>query len=137
MAHIGDFAGPVLVFGGPYGNLEATRAVLDAADQAGIPPERTICTGDTVAYCADPGETVALLREAGIVVVMGNCEESLATGAIDCGCGYAEGSQCDVLSAQWFSGSHIAVENSRRTPSGGWAPCRARSRSVSPAVGYG
>lgn len=101
MVHLGDLDGPVLVFGGPYGNLEATRAVLEAADRAGVPPERTVCTGDIVAYCADPGATVSLLREAGIAVVMGNCEEALAADAADCGCGYAEGSQCDAWSAQW------------------------------------
>ncbi len=103
MVHIGDFEGPVLVFGGPYGNLEATRVVLEAADRSGIPPERIICTGDTVAYCADPAATATLLRETGIIVVMGNCEESLASGAADCGCGYDEGSQCDTWSAQWFA----------------------------------
>ena len=103
MVHIGDFDRPVLLFGGPYGNLEATLAVLEAARGAGIPPERTICTGDTLAYCADPEATVALIRDAGIVVVMGNCEESLSNGAAECGCGYAQGSQCDRWSAQWFA----------------------------------
>ena len=34
--------GPVLAFGGCYGNLEATRALLDAAAELAIPPERTI-----------------------------------------------------------------------------------------------
>lgn len=103
MVHIGDFDRPVLAFGGPYGNLEATRAVLEAARRAGIPPSRTICTGDTPAYCADPDATVALLRDAGIVVVMGNCEESLSSEAAECGCGYAQGSHCDRWSAQWFA----------------------------------
>ena len=103
MVHIGDFDRPVLAFGGSYGNLEATQAVLEAADRAGIPAERTICTGDAVAHCADPGATVALIRDAGIVVVMGNCEESLSSRAAECGCGYAQGSQCDIWSAQWFA----------------------------------
>ena len=42
--------GPLLVFGGPYSNLQATRAVLDEAARRGIPAERVICTGDVVAY---------------------------------------------------------------------------------------
>ena len=46
--------GPVLVFGGPYSNLEATRAVLDAAARRGIPGRRILCTGDVVAYAAEP-----------------------------------------------------------------------------------
>ena len=66
---------PVLVFGGPYGNLEATRAVLEDARRLGIPPERIVCTGDVVAYCADPVATIDAIRDTGIHVVMGNCED--------------------------------------------------------------
>jgi predicted phosphodiesterase len=99
---LGALDGPVLVFGGPYGNLEAMTALLARARWLGIPPSRMICTGDVVAYCADPQACVDLIRHEGIPVVMGNCEESLATGAADCGCGFAPGSACDLLSAQWF-----------------------------------
>ena len=95
--------GPVLVFGGPYSNLEATQAVLAAAVARGIPPRRIICTGDIVAYAADAAATLAAVREAGIWSVMGNCEESLGSGAGDCGCGYAEGSACDRLAVEWFA----------------------------------
>ncbi|MDH3594490.1 MAG: metallophosphatase family protein [Rhodospirillales bacterium] len=100
---LGAFDEPVLVFGGPYGNLQATRALLDEAARRGIAPSRLLCTGDVVAYCADPQATVDLIREAGIAVVMGNCEESLGSGTEDCGCGFAAGSSCDLLSAQWFA----------------------------------
>lgn len=94
----------MLLFGGPYSNLEATQAVLAAArERHGIPAERIVCTGDIVAYCADPELTTALVRESGIHVVMGNCEESFASEADDCGCGFAEDSACDVLSRQWFA----------------------------------
>lgn len=106
--------GPVLVFGGPYGNLEATRAVLSQADRLGIPPERVICTGDVVAYSGDPAETVDLVREAGIHVIMGNCEESLAAGAEDCGCGFAPGSSCDRLSAAWFAHADRQLDREAR-----------------------
>lgn len=95
--------GPVLVFGGPYGNLQATDAVLAAAHQHGIAPQRIVCTGDLVAYCGDPVATIARIRDAGIHVVMGNCDEQLATGAADCGCGFPEGSSCDRLSSAWFA----------------------------------
>jgi predicted phosphodiesterase len=95
--------GPAIVFGGPYGNLEATRALLDEAARLGIPPARIVCTGDVVAYAADPAATVDLVRAAGIHVVMGNCEESLALDADDCGCGYVPGSACDRLAAAWFA----------------------------------
>jgi hypothetical protein len=95
--------GPVLFFGGPYSNLEATRAVLAEAERRRIPPERIVCTGDVVAYAADAKATVDLVRRSRIHVVMGNCEESLAQGASDCGCGFATGSACDRLSAAWFA----------------------------------
>lgn len=99
---LGTLDGPTLVFGGPYGNLEAMTALLARARRLGIPPSRMICTGDVVAYCADPQACVDLMRDEGIPVVMGNCEESLASGAADCGCGFAPGSACDLLSVQWF-----------------------------------
>jgi len=94
---------PTIVFGGPYGNLEATRALLDEAARLGIPPQRIVCTGDVVAYGADAAATVDLVRAAGIHVVMGNCEESLASQSADCGCGYVPGSACDRLAAAWFA----------------------------------
>lgn len=53
---------PVLLFGGPYSNLEATRAVLTEARRRSIPPERIVCTGDVVAYCADANATVDLRK---------------------------------------------------------------------------
>ena len=91
-----------MVFGGPYSNLQATLAVKAEAERLAIAPNRCLCTGDVVAYGADPQDTVALIRDWGASVVMGNCEESLATGAEQCGCGFEEGSACDVLSKQWF-----------------------------------
>jgi predicted phosphodiesterase len=95
--------GRVLVFGGPYSNLEATEALLAAAERHRIPPERIICTGDVVAYAADAVGTVALIRRAGIHAIMGNCEESLASNAADCGCGYAAGSACELMSVAWYA----------------------------------
>jgi predicted phosphodiesterase len=95
--------GPALIFGGPYSNLQATEALLVEARRLGIPPERTICTGDVVAYCGDPRATAELMRDTGIHTVMGNCEESLAAAAGDCGCGFAPGSACERLSAAWFA----------------------------------
>jgi predicted phosphodiesterase len=56
-----------------------------------------------VAYCAEPQATVTLLRENNIAVVMGNCEEQLGSGAEDCGCGFEEGTACDLLSIQWYA----------------------------------
>lgn len=95
--------GPLLVFGGPYSNFEATQALLGAAARLEIPAAHIICTGDVAAYGADAAATMGLLRSAGCHVVMGNCEESLAAGAADCGCGFPAGSVCEHLSGAWFA----------------------------------
>lgn len=95
--------GEALLFGGPYSNLEATKALLAEAERLRIPPKRMICTGDLAAYCADPAATIDLIRQSGMHVVLGNCDEQLAVGAGDCGCGFPEGSACERLSSAWFT----------------------------------
>jgi len=70
-------SGSLLVFGGPYGNLEATMAVFDEARRRAIPAQNVLCTGDLAAYCADPQPVIDLIRVSGIRTVMGNCEEAL------------------------------------------------------------
>ncbi len=106
--------GPVLVFGGCYSNREATEALLAEAARLGVPRERVICTGDVIAYGADPQATLELIRGAGIAVVMGNCEEALAAEAADCGCGFAPGSSCARLSEAWFAHADCAVDAAAR-----------------------
>lgn len=95
--------GPVLVFGGNYSNLEATRAVLAQAERLGIAPGRVVCTGDLIGYCADPLATVEVMRRSGVRIVMGNCDEALGFGFEDCGCGFEKGSACESLAAEWHS----------------------------------
>lgn len=107
---LGTIDAPLLVFGGPYGNLQATEALLEAAREAGIPPAHMLCTGDIAAYCAQPQAVARRLREAGIAVVRGNCEEALAADQPDCGCGFAEDSLCDALSQRWYAHARDAVD---------------------------
>ncbi|WP_299378312.1 metallophosphoesterase family protein [uncultured Tateyamaria sp.] len=103
--------GPVVLFGGPYSNLQATRAVLEVAQARGAVP---ICTGDVVAYCGRPQETIAAIRDAGCAVVAGNCELQLARGALDCGCGFEDGSACDLLSVAWYAYASARVQEADR-----------------------
>lgn len=100
---LGDFDAPVLLFGGPYSNLQAFEALKDAAEQMEIPAERIICTGDVVAYCADAEATVQAVRAHGCTVVAGNCEKQLAEGSDDCACGFDDDSQCSVLAKGWYA----------------------------------
>ena len=106
--------GTVLCFGGPYSNLHATRAVLGEAARLGIPPERTICTGDLVAYCVDPAATLDLMMASGATCIMGNCEENLAAGLDDCGCGFEPGTACDLLSRGWYQHAARALSQAHR-----------------------
>jgi hypothetical protein len=99
-----EFAGPgpLLVFGGPYSNLRATRALNAEAERRHIPPDRVICTGDVVAYCAEPDETTEAIRQWGCHVIQGNCEQQIAAGAADCACNFEAGSACDLLAKGWY-----------------------------------
>ncbi|WP_211827328.1 metallophosphoesterase family protein [Kistimonas asteriae] len=111
---LGELKGPVLLFGGPYSNLQATLAIRREAERLGIPPERTICTGDVVAYFADVESTIDMVRNWDIHVLMGNCEESLGFSANDCGCGFNEGTTCDLLSRQWYAHADRQISESNR-----------------------
>lgn len=104
----------VLLFGGCYSNLQATSTLLEEAQRLGIPPSLTFCTGDVVAYGADPAATVDIVRRAGVQVVMGNCEESLGSRAQDCGCGFTAGSACDRLSTAWYSHADALLDDEAR-----------------------
>lgn len=107
---LGRLDGDLLIFGGPYSNLHALQALDQIA--ADYPAQNVICTGDVVAYCADPAACVALIRSRGWTVVAGNCERQLQVGADDCGCGFEDGSVCDLLSRDWY-----AFAKARITPS--------------------
>lgn len=115
MSDLGDLKGPLLIFGGPCSNLQASEAIRAEARALGIPPEHCICTGDLTAYCANPRETVALIREWGCHVVMGNCEENLANDQNDCGCGFAEGTACDVLAREWYAHASSQIGRADRS----------------------
>lgn len=111
---LGHLTGTLLLFGGPYSNLQATRALQLRAQELNIDPGNIICTGDSVAYCAQPNETLELLRRWGVSLLMGNCEQSLASDSDDCGCGFEEGSACDVLADSWYRYSVTTVSRSHK-----------------------
>jgi predicted phosphodiesterase len=104
----------LLFFGGPYSNLQALTALREIAEELALPPSSIICTGDTVAYCAQPGETVEAIREWGIQVVAGNVEQQLANDAGDCGCNFLKGSVCDRLTERWFAFANSRISREDR-----------------------
>ena len=99
---IGNVSGRVLLFGGVYSNLQALEALIAVAEQENILPENCICTGDIVGYCGQPEETVQLFKLWKANSIVGNVEEQLASGSIDCGCDFTQGSRCDTFSKEWY-----------------------------------
>ncbi len=99
---LGELHGPVLFFGGVYGNLQALEALQKVAAETGIAPQNTICTGDIAGYCAQPAACFELIQNWGIHAIAGNVELQLLEGSDDCGCAFGEGSRCDILSRNWF-----------------------------------
>lgn len=100
--HIGQLKGPLLVFGGVYSNLQALEALQQVAKDQAIPASNIICTGDIVAYCAQPEECVQAIKNWGIHCIAGNVEIQLSTGQANCACDFASGSRCDGFSKQWY-----------------------------------
>ena len=100
--NIGTLTGKTLVFGGVYSNLQALEEIKNLAFADGIAPENIICTGDIVAYCAQPKECIRLIRDWGIHCIAGNVELNLVNDLNDCGCNFTEGGRCDTFSKQWY-----------------------------------
>ncbi|MFQ5622985.1 MAG: metallophosphoesterase family protein, partial [Paracoccaceae bacterium] len=100
---LGTLNGEVILFGGPYSNLQALEALAGVARTHRIPPGNMIGTGDVAAYCADAEACVALIGTLGINVVAGNCERQLAGGADACDCGFDDDSACSALARSWYA----------------------------------
>lgn len=115
---LGTLSGDILLFGGVYSNLQALEALMNWADEAKIPIQNRICTGDVVAYCADAAASFSILHQARVPMIAGNCEQQLALDALDCGCGFEEGSTCDRLSAGWFQHANAVINASTRAQMG-------------------
>jgi predicted phosphodiesterase len=111
---LGSIEGNVLAFGGIVSNAHALAALRRTAATRGFSAGQMICTGDVVAYCGQPAEAVAGLQALGAATIRGNCEESLAERATDCGCGFAAGSACDLLSLTWYAHADTCLGDAER-----------------------
>ena len=78
----------VAVFGGIYSNYLALEKALDLARERDA--EAILCLGDLGGFGPFPDRTCALLRDAGVDVMRGNYDESIAQDLGDCGCGYSD-----------------------------------------------
>lgn len=74
--------------GGIYSNYHALVAALGDIARRGV--DATYFLGDLGAFGPYPDRVPELLRGRGIAGIQGNYEESLASGASDCHCGYTD-----------------------------------------------
>ena len=110
---LGILTGPVLLFGGVYSNLQALQALKAAAEKHGILHSNIICTGDTPGYCADPEACLDIVENWGVQAIAGNVETNLVNGTDDCGCGFGDGSRCDMFAKLWytFAATNVSEKN--------------------------
>jgi len=106
---LGELTGEVVLFGGVVSNLQALEALV-----AEVGDRTAICTGDVVAYCGDPAACVVRIRSLGWPVVAGNVEQQIGEGADDCGCGFGDGTACDLMSARWYAHAQAALDADAR-----------------------
>lgn len=118
---LGPLEGDLLLFGGAYSNLQALNALTAVSKSRNIPAKRCIFTGDAVAYGADALACAEGLAEFGCPAIRGNCELQLLEGASDCGCGFEEGTACDVASKTWFEHASRQIGDRAEALFGGWA----------------
>ena len=78
----------IAVFGGVYSNRQGLEAVLVDARRRGA--EAVFCLGDLGGFGPHPEKIWPLLVDGDVRVIQGNYETSLAGGADDCNCGYAD-----------------------------------------------
>ena len=91
----------IAVFSDVHGNRHALQAVLQDIEDRN--PDFTICLGDLVGYNAFPGEVVRLIRDNGIVTVMGNYDDAIANRRMVCGCDYQDekNAELGIKSITW------------------------------------
>jgi hypothetical protein len=100
----------VAVFGGIYCNYLALENAIDLAREKGA--EAILCLGDLGGFGPYPDRTCALVREAGVRVMRGNYDDSIALGRDDCGCGYSD--PRDIYHAQIsydYTAARTSAEN--------------------------
>ncbi|MDX1577836.1 MAG: metallophosphoesterase family protein [Gemmatimonadota bacterium] len=78
----------IAVFGGVYSNHLALRAAIEDARRRGT--EEMYCLGDLGAFGPHPDRVFPLLVDAGVRVLRGNYDDSIARGLDDCQCGYTD-----------------------------------------------
>jgi diadenosine tetraphosphatase ApaH/serine/threonine PP2A family protein phosphatase len=78
----------IALFGGIYSNYIALSRAIEIARARRV--DAIVALGDFGAFGPHPDRTVEVLRASAIPAIQGNYEESLASAADDCHCGYTD-----------------------------------------------
>lgn len=78
----------IAFFGGVYSNAHALSSAL--ADARSRVVDAVYALGDFGGFGPHPDRVFPLLVDGGVLCIQGNYEESLSSGADDCGCGYTD-----------------------------------------------
>lgn len=102
----------IALFGDLHGNAVATASTLADIDTHN--PDHLICLGDLVGYGAHPNETIDLVRDRDIPVIMGNYDDGIGYERGDCGCAYKDPDEKanGELSIAWTS--HAVTNQNKR-----------------------
>ena len=82
----------LMIVGGIYSNVEALKKFLNIIQKPINKKIPVINTGDIFAYFSEPDQAIDLVKKNNFLSIMGNCEESIAFDANDCGCGFKKNS---------------------------------------------
>ena len=78
----------IAFFGGVYSNAPALAAAVRDARRRGV--DAMYALGDFGGFGPHPDRVFPILVDSGVACIQGNYEESLASGAGDCHCGYTD-----------------------------------------------
>lgn len=74
------------VLGDIHGNNLALQAVLEHIRREKV--DQILCTGDLVGYGPEPNEVIDIIKNTGILTVMGNHDDAVGYSLPACGCAY-------------------------------------------------
>lgn len=78
----------IACFGGVYSNYLALEAALRQVRALGA--DAIYCLGDLGAFGPHPDRVFPLLRDAGVICIQGNYDDSVGNALDDCQCGYVD-----------------------------------------------
>lgn len=95
-----------------HSNLLGLAAVLQNIEAKGI--KSVYCAGDLVGYGPNPNEVIELLRQKGVITVMGNYDDAIGNMRLICGCDYKDEKSMKLAErSMLYTKEHTSEENKK------------------------